>query len=168
MADRLIAIDDEEFALATLWQRVGGGVIDWVVLFVVFLTFALMSGLDFFTGPFELFSTRMEVASASPPLWYAAVEVAIGAIYFVYLIGTRGKTLGKMAFGTRVVSLDHAGVPGYHVAFMRWALPGIAGMLTFWSNSATLLSLVIYLPILFQDRRQGAHDLVAKTYVIKG
>lgn len=93
------------------------------------------------------------------PTWpYLAGYLAfLGLTYAGYFTGTTGQTLGKIAFGLRVV--DTAGQPpGYVRAFLR-ALLGALGAALLFAGMA---------PVLFDPARRALHDRVFRTRVIKG
>lgn len=80
------------------------------------------------------------------------------SIYYVYFIGSRGQTLGKMAMKIKVVSVDTNDPPGYFKAFLR----EMVGK----SLSAMVLMLG-YLWPLWDKKKQAWHDKIAGTVVIK-
>ena len=82
-----------------------------------------------------------------------------GIAYEVGLIATKGQTLGKQAVGIKVVRVDNGQAPGSGPSLKRWGLPALFGLLG--------VSLLCYLSLLWGDNRQGWHDKVAGTYVIK-
>jgi uncharacterized RDD family membrane protein YckC len=76
--------------------------------------------------------------------------------YYVYLHGSCGQTFGKMALKIKVINED--GTPlDYRKAFLRW-LGYFLCDLTFNIG---------YLWVAFDSRKQGLHDKVCKTLVIK-
>ncbi|VAV98752.1 hypothetical protein MNBD_ACTINO02-2431 [hydrothermal vent metagenome] len=167
MGLRPVTIAGEEYVVATRWQRVGGAVIDSLILLAVSAALATLSGFDVLGSIRDTFSGETTLLE-NPPGWFAVGSFIIGAGYEIYFIGTRGQTPGKMVVGTRVVPTRHAGIPGFSVAGVRWMVPaaagylsGVGGGLLFWLTAA------VYLPILFQEYGQGVHDMIAKTYVIK-
>ncbi len=167
MGYRPVNIADEEYVVATRWQRVGGAVVDGLILSAVSLALAVAGGFDVF-GTIRDTINGLPTVLDNPPAWFTGASFAIGATYQIYFVGKYGQTPGKMVIGTRVVPVHHAGIPGLPVAGVRWAVPTIAGYLAgtgggflFWLTAA------VYLPILFQRYGQGVHDMVAKTYVIK-
>jgi uncharacterized RDD family membrane protein YckC len=87
------------------------------------------------------------------------IEV-ISLVYEVSLIATRGQTLGKMAMGIKVVAREDGRNPGWGKAGLRWLLPTVAGFVLFGS-------LIVYLWVLWDPKRQGLHDKVAGTLVIQ-
>lgn len=88
----------------------------------------------------------------------------IGILYEVTLIATRGQTLGKMATKIKVVRADNGMVPGWGKSFGRWIIPLVVSLVPFvgW-----LLSLLVYISLLWDKVRQGWHDKAAGTLVVK-
>jgi uncharacterized RDD family membrane protein YckC len=78
--------------------------------------------------------------------------------YYIYFIGSRGQTLGKMALKIKVVKVDSNEKPSYGDAFLREAIGKIA--------SAVVLGLG-FLWMLWDERKQTWHDKIAKTIVVK-
>lgn len=81
----------------------------------------------------------------------------ITPLYYVVLTGTRGQTLGKMALGIKVVNRN-GDVPGLGYAALR----EVVGK--FISFIALLLG---FLSIAWDPKKQGWHDKIAGTWVIK-
>lgn len=83
--------------------------------------------------------------------------MVLGYAYRIFFIGYCGQTPGKMAVRVKVVRTDGAEV-GYVRAFLREVL-------------GKFLSKVIlgigYLMVAFDPRKQGLHDKIADTYVVK-
>jgi len=79
----------------------------------------------------------------------------IVAIYYAFFWSAAGRTPGKAFMGLRVVTID-----GTHPSFGR-ALVRVFG----YALSALLFYLG-YLMVLVDDRRQGLHDKLARTYVV--
>ena len=85
------------------------------------------------------------------------VVFIITPLYYVVLTGTRGQTLGKMALGIKVVNRN-GDVPGLGYAALR----EVVGK--FISFIALLLG---FLSIAWDPKKQGWHDKIAGTWVIK-
>lgn len=167
MGFRPVSIADEEYVVATRWQRVGGAVVDGLVLSAVLFALAIAGGFDVL-GTIRDALNGLPTVLDDPPAWFAGASFAIGAVYEIYFIGRYGRTPGKMVIGTRVVPVHHAGIPGFPVAGVRWAVPAIAGYLAGTGDGLlSWLTAAVYLPVLFQKYGQGVHDMIAKTYVIK-
>jgi uncharacterized RDD family membrane protein YckC len=77
--------------------------------------------------------------------------------YYVYFIGSRGQTLGKMALGIKVVKTDGSPV-GYLNAFLREVVGKFISGLVFGIG---------YLWMLSDPRKQTWHDKIANTIVLK-
>lgn len=87
-------------------------------------------------------------------------------LLFVYeptMIALRGQTLGKMAVRIMVVRADDGTVPGWGKSLGRWILPAL---LSFIPNVGGLLSLLVYISLLWNGDRQGWHDKIGTTVVI--
>jgi uncharacterized RDD family membrane protein YckC len=87
---------------------------------------------------------------------YYGMAVLINAVYFIYFHGTTGQTPGKKLLGLRVVQAD--GEPmTLGIAFLRWVgyiiskIPLLLGFI--WAA--------------FDDRKQGWHDKIAGTCVVR-
>lgn len=87
---------------------------------------------------------------------YYGMAVLIDATYFTYFHGTTGQTPGKRLLGLRVVQADgEMMTPG--IAFLRWV-------------GYIISKIPLYLGFLwvaFDARKQGWHDKIAGTCVIK-
>lgn len=92
------------------------------------------------------------------------LAAAIGLLYEVTMIATRGQTLGKMATSIKVVRADNGLVPGWGKSIGRWILPALLPIIPLvgW-----ILSLLVYISLLWDRARQGWHDKAAGTLVVK-
>lgn len=105
------------------------------------------------------------------------VSAAVFAIYEIWLLTTRGQTLGKMATGVKVVNLSDGSLPKFTVLFLRWVPFGIPGMVASlsdgweWLEGITaiflLFVLLVTLSPLFDLKHRGWHDKFANTVVIR-
>ncbi|HTP25298.1 MAG TPA: RDD family protein, partial [Anaeromyxobacteraceae bacterium] len=76
--------------------------------------------------------------------------------YFTMFIGMGGQTPGKMLLGLKVVRTDGEAV-GFGRALVRWL-----------GQCLSLLLLGLgFLMVAFSGRKQGLHDKIAGTYVIR-
>jgi predicted Zn finger-like uncharacterized protein len=87
--------------------------------------------------------------------WLLAVTIRFG--YAVFFIGYCGQTPGKMALRIKVIRTD-----GNQISYGRAALREVFGKVV----SAILLG-IGYLMVAFDSKKQGLHDKIADTYVIK-
>lgn len=132
---------------AGFWIRAVASLIDWLFL-------AAVMGLVR-----ALVAYWVELSDGSPAVASAvttAFSLYFWAAYYVVLHGATGQTLGKMAVGVRVVSLD-GGEISYGIAFVRWV-----GYLL-----STLTLLLGYLMAGIRADKRTLHDLVAGTRVVR-
>ena len=85
------------------------------------------------------------------------LEAVISFGYYILLTAAFGATLGKMALGMRVVDES-----GQRAGFLRVLVRETIGKIV----SAIVLFLG-YIWILFDDKRQGWHDKIGGTFVVK-
>jgi predicted Zn finger-like uncharacterized protein len=138
---------------AGFWLRVVASLIDSFVVFVVQIVCGVLFGVSsalvgggFGSGPDRgLFSL----------VWL--FTTTIGLAYYVVFTGACGQTLGKMALRIKVIRTDGSDL-GYGGAFLR-EIPG-----KFLSG---LILGIGYLMVAFTQRKQGLHDMIAGSYVIK-
>jgi uncharacterized RDD family membrane protein YckC len=97
-------------------------------------------------------------------LFFFVIAPAIYIGYEVWMIATRGATVGKMAMKIKVVRDFDGQIPGWGPSFIRWIFPyGV-----FVVTCGTLGWLVYLSPVFDQSGRlQGWHDKAAKTLVVK-
>ena len=88
----------------------------------------------------------------------SVLMVLFSLFYYIYFIGSRGQTLGKMALGIRVVREDDKASPGYLKAFLRE---------TVGKFISSMILLLGYLWVIWDDKKQGWHDKIAGTVVLK-
>ncbi|MCY3577309.1 MAG: RDD family protein [bacterium] len=96
-------------------------------------------------------------------LW-AALFVAIAAVYEIALVATRGHTLGKYMMGISVSQVNSGLRPGWKRSTRRWALPHLLLLIPY---AGIFLWLLCYLSPFWSRNRQGWHDKVAGTHVVK-
>ena len=83
-----------------------------------------------------------------------AVLIALG--YFTLIVGLRGQTPGKMLLGLKIVRTTGEEV-GYARALVRWI-----------GQCLSLLPLGLgFFMVAFSRRKQGLHDKIAGTYVVR-
>lgn len=78
-------------------------------------------------------------------------------LYYVLFTGLKGQTPGKMATGIQVVT-EGGEVPGVGRAFLREIIGKII---------STVVIFIGYIWVAFDPRKQGWHDKIARTYVVK-
>jgi len=155
----------EVVARAGFWRRFASYLIDGIFIniasdvitaVVLFIVSAMYPGFsqDFSLSDF-FFGTGTDVL----PLWYWLVLLGILIIdvaYWTVAIGWKGRTVGKMMLGMKVVRTDGTRV-GYGRAFARF----MCYYLCFFTFG------IGFLPIAWSREKRGLHDLICDTMVIK-
>ena len=107
---------------------------------VTYIPFALVFGFD--------------QEKWSPTAW--GIYLVLWTGYFVWMVGMYGATIGKIAMKLKIVREDSSKV-SYSDALVR--------------EIASYLSLIVlclgYLNIIWDNKKQGWHDKIAKTIVVK-
>ncbi len=143
------------------WRRLVAYTIDKIILYLIslflFLTALLALGRG---GGISLSSIA---ATGDLPrgmglvfIFYAVAMFITDLTYFTWFHGSVGQTPGKMILGLRVIQASGENMT-FGVAFLRWV-----GTLV----SSLFLSLG-YLWIAFDRKKQGWHDKIAATLVIR-
>ncbi|MBW2558374.1 MAG: RDD family protein [Deltaproteobacteria bacterium] len=139
------------------WQRLVALSIDMIILYIFTIILFLIGNL---IVPFHYDS--MYLADTSSALIYAVffpfygMAVLVNAAYFTYFYGTTGQTPGKKLLGLKVVRTDEKPMT-FGIAFLRW-VGYIISKLPFFLG---------FIWVAFDGRKQGWHDKIAGTYVIK-
>jgi predicted Zn finger-like uncharacterized protein len=136
---------------AGFWIRVVSYLLDSVLLGVVQLVLSLLIGLAI---------GMMGIAAEGDPaintvIWLFGVSLSIS--YAVFFIGYCGQTPGKMALRIKVIRTD-----GSPLTYGRAARREVLGKFI----SSILLG-IGYLMVAFDSKKQGLHDKISDTYVIK-
>jgi len=131
--------------------------LDVLLIGLVNLVFSLSSGLISGQGLYFMERTeQLTVAVMTAPLSFLFATV-FGYAYLVFFTGYCGQTPGKMAVRIKVVRTNGAEV-GFGRAFLREVVGKFC--------SKIILG-VGYLMVAFDPRKQGLHDKIADTCVIK-
>lgn len=98
--------------------------------------------------------------------------ILVGLLYEVLLIAFLGRTIGKMIMGIKVVKVSNGHVPLLVKAFLRYVV--VVGIWAVISRVSQLLAslgglanILVFLSPTFNKARQGWHDMLASTVVIK-
>ncbi|RYZ22402.1 MAG: RDD family protein [Chitinophagaceae bacterium] len=117
------------------WERFAAAIIDGIVMGIVNKIIQLGIG-------------ELEGALAG---------IVVNCLYFALMESSeRGATLGKMALGLRVTTLD-----GGRITFLQGVGRYLGKILS------SLILLIGYLMMLWDDRKQTLHDKMAGTLVVK-
>jgi uncharacterized RDD family membrane protein YckC len=127
-------------AYAGFWRRFAAYIIDAILLSIVLVPLALV------------FRDPDQQTTISSPL-----STAIGWLYFALMESSgRQATLGKMALGIVVTDLE-----GNRIGFGRATGRYFAKILS------ALILFIGFIMIAFTQKKQGLHDMIASTLVVK-
>jgi len=84
------------------------------------------------------------------------ITVLISLAYYVYLDGMQGASIGKRVMKLKVVGTNGAMPIGPGPGVIRWLIKIIP-----------VLNIIAYIWILFDAEKQGLHDKIANTFVVK-
>lgn len=162
--------------LATPWRRLGGYLIDalifapvWVVVFLAFFLDDLVNdpfwdqiqaGVQPSDAQVREFTLRLQGRLVP----YLLLMALLYGVYNVLFTKLKGQTLGKMAVGVKVVSIADGSLPTWGKAVLRWGLPAVVGLIPRVGGLGVLL---IYLWMIWDSNKQGLHDKLAKTIVLR-
>ena len=158
--------DGQTLVLATPRRRLVGRLID-LVLLIGATTIAVGLGL----GGTVLSALRGDAAGIGiavgtlvVTIVVAGVLVLFAVIYEGVMIARTGRTVGKRLVGVKVVRRDNGERPGWASSLARWAVPYL---LLLVPVVGWVLSLVAYISLLWDPQRQGWHDRLASTLVVR-
>jgi uncharacterized RDD family membrane protein YckC len=148
----LAAVSPADQPKAGFWVRFVAYLLDSLILGAV--QFGISLVLGFAGGAMSGFDSDESIAMGILT-WLCGI--VIGFTYAVFFTGYNGQTPGKMAMRIQVIRTD--GTPmSYGRAFLREVVGKFA--------SALILG-IGYLMVGFDRNKQGLHDKIADTYVIK-
>jgi uncharacterized RDD family membrane protein YckC len=138
----------EEYALeyAGFWLRLGASLLDITFLFL--LIFFLYSVVDDYF--YDIYSSYFSIFAA------LVISLLIKVSYFVSFWVWRGQTPGKMITGIKIIRTDSSPLDWTH-ALLRYAGYVISALALFLG----------FICIAFDAKKQGWHDKMADTYVVK-
>ncbi len=135
------------------WVRVVAYIIDVVLMGVVGVVIALVFG-----GVFGIAGGDVSDPNAGPSLLLNLISVVLGVAYFAGMESSEWQaTVGKKAMGLVVTDTN-----GNRISFLR-------ALGRYFSKVLSGLILGIgYIMVAFTERKQGLHDMIASTLVVKG
>jgi len=138
---------------AGFWIRMIAAIVDSVLVTVVEVALGLLLGLataHLGGGPDGLGQRMITIV-----IWLFGTVLTVA--YYVFFTGYCGQTPGKMALRIKVIRTN-----GTEIGYGKAALREVLGKFV----SAILLG-IGYLMVAFDPQKQGLHDKIADTYVIK-
>lgn len=149
-----------ELEPASRWLRLGAIILD-----------SIIGGLFMLPGFCVLLSAGAFTRTNQPPtpLTFAGFGVlSVGVLILlaiqIYLLTTRGQTVGKKLLAIKIVNFDNEANPGFVKAFLlRGLVNGLIGYIPIVGWVYTLVDICF----IFRDDRRCLHDLLAGTKVVK-
>lgn len=126
---------------------------------VLILPAVIIGGLGAFLGrgPNGEPGTGFGIAMGLVGLWVIAVVV-----YQIYLLSTKGQTVGKRWMKVKIVKLDGS-APGFvHAVLLRLFVNGLIGAVPYLGAIYSLVDILF----VFREDRRCIHDLIASTRVV--
>jgi uncharacterized RDD family membrane protein YckC len=143
-----------EVAFAGFWIRFAAWFIDWLLSRAAALVIGFIFG---FAGAFLDSMQGSNAISNAGSILTQILVVAAGWIYFAVMHSSRLQaSLGQMALGISVTDYE-----GRRISFLRATGRYFASLLSY------LICFIGYLMIAFTDRKQGLHDLIAGTVMVR-
>lgn len=152
---------------ASFWRRLGAWAIDYLILMVPITLIALSMGA---TAAFEHFLAQVQSGTAPAQAaaeYTLAVRPAtlwallVGYVYYaVFECSTWQATPGKRALGLRVTDLE-----GQRLSLGRSLLRNSVRLVNAFT---ALIPFFCYLAVAWTARKQGFHDMLARTLVLNG
>jgi uncharacterized RDD family membrane protein YckC len=148
--------------LASRWARLGSALLDSVVGCVFVLPGLIMM---FMVGGFS----GWDKAPRSGVFIVGMLLIFVGFVAVIvvqlYLLSTRGQTIGKKLLSIRIVTFDTESNPGFVKAFLlRMFVNGIIGAIPVVGPVYSIVDLCF----IFRGDKRCIHDLIAGTKVVKG
>jgi uncharacterized RDD family membrane protein YckC len=135
--------DLSQFPLAPTWTRLCAYAFD---------AFAMTAGTALISGLGNRF-----VAEGSREMTVRFAGIVFALAYVYWPVAQYGQTIGKKAFGLRVVNMDHEPLLGWRKALLRESVGKIL--------SVFLLGIGLWM-VLFRKDRRALHDLISGTRVV--
>lgn len=164
-------------AYAGFWPRFLGYIIDAILLFVL----EAIVSIPIIVAPIVRYYQAHPVVQGQAPsplpadmtARYALVGLVgavAAALYFGGLVAWQGRTLGQRAIGATVVRAEDGGALPPGRAFVRAAIfwaPGLLGLVPVIGWVAGLAALIGLLAVAWDPRKQGWHDKLGRSLVVK-
>ena len=139
------------------WIRVGAYLIDGIILFIAQSIIFAVFGISIF-GASTLAPGSEDALATGAGLMANLISIVMGWLYFSVLeSGAWQATLGKKALGLVVTDTS-----GSRISFGR------ATGRYFGKILSSLILLIGFIMVAFTERKQGLHDMIASTLVVKG
>jgi len=136
---------------AGFWMRLVATIID---AFIVFILQLLLGSLLALAG---VIAAGHQASAGNVAVLVQLFGFALSFVYYVVFTGYGGQTPGKMALRIKVIRRDGSSLSYGRAAFREVPAKFISG----------IIFGIGYLMVAFDEQKQGLHDRMADTYVIK-
>jgi uncharacterized RDD family membrane protein YckC len=143
--------------LAGMGARLGGLIIDWIIVGVPAALLGLAFGAYDKTTTCDAFGECHSSVHFGSTLSVDLIGLVLGMAYSAYLVGMTGQTVGHRAVGIRIVDANTGALIGPGRGALRWLVMSVTGAictLGYWS------------PFFDSRRRQGWHDKATNAVAI--
>ncbi len=171
MSQMDVAAGAETTAYAGFWRRFLAGLIDFVIILIPMFILATVLGVALFAG------MGAAGAPAAMPVSFLIPILLLAWGYKAILESSSWQaTIGKKALGLKVTTLGGDKLSLGQATMRTWpfwlatliqVLESFVGMGAILSTAVSLAGLVALIVIAFTPKKQGVHDMMAKTLVIR-
>ena len=146
------------FAVSSLWQRVGGVIVDGIIILAIFMVLSPIT-ID------ESFSDIRDSFESGASQRAVVLDSILSIAYETLLVGAVATTIGKRAFGLIVIRADGRRVT-YRRAFVRAAVKTVSlGLIPGWLTAGLIIANIIM--VASRPDKRAIHDLIAGTAVVR-
>jgi uncharacterized RDD family membrane protein YckC len=138
--------------LAPMWRRFLGLVIDQIVVGIPVVIAGFVAGISFDKD-----------VSSNQLLALNSGFIGVGFVYEFLMIGFLGRTVGKLALGTKVVRVDDGTNVMWSSSAIRALVPLLAGAVP---GIGLVASSIVYASAGLDSRNQGLHDKACGSIVV--
>ena len=169
-------------AYASFWRRVGGYLLDGLIVGVpVLILFFVLFWSNFvdYVNSASATARNGQTVVVTPTTFlpagaliaYLIIGSAVNYLYFGFLVHSWGRTVGQAAVGVRVVPEEDlsARLPLGRATLRStifW-VPGLFSVVPVLGSLVGLVPLVSYIMVAADSRKQGLHDKLGKALVVR-
>jgi uncharacterized RDD family membrane protein YckC len=167
-AERTLPAIPAGVALASLRRRSLGALLDLVIVSLPAAFLTIVLALPAMAKRDAMNEDTFRIASgaeftANQRLAVVITTIATAVLYAGVMTALWGRTVGKLANGTKVIRLNDGRRPDWTYSFIRALVPAVAQAIP----AVGLLAVIgVYLVALIDPLRQGLHDKAAGTVVV--
>jgi uncharacterized RDD family membrane protein YckC len=157
--DPTLRVSDAELPLAGRGARLGAQLLNLLLLGVPLM---VMSMGGFLEVNAQHVGAPKPPSSSVPLLCAGGVGAGTLALFQIYWVASRGRSLGKQWLGLRIVRLDGSRATFVRTVLLRMLLP----WLLIWIPFVGWFLMPVDWLLIFREDRRCLHDLIAGTKVV--